>query len=177
MIETARQKAKAEPPPLRLLEVEPGTCCAGAWANITVTTWQSRGTVPAIERVARVGSVIRSECRSGISSIHLIREGAGLPSPEARAALVKLMNTDVETLACVGIVVGGTGFWASAVRSLITGMRAVSPRSYQLKLVGNIPELAAWLPQPHAARTGVAIDADELAAALHTANAWQAGDG
>jgi hypothetical protein len=162
--------------PQRLIETEPGTCCAGAWANVTITRWQSRATGPAVERVLRVSSEIRAAYPSGISSIHIIREGAAMPTPEGRAGLVKLMNAHADQLACVAIVVGGSGFWASAIRSLVTGMRTVSSRAYQLRLFGSIDGVVAWLPALHTQRTGIAVDPDEFARALAAANAWDAGE-
>ncbi|HKP57428.1 MAG TPA: hypothetical protein VJV78_11940 [Polyangiales bacterium] len=158
----------------RIIEVEAATCCAGAWANISLTRWVGRGTAAAVDKVSRVGDEVRTQYPSGVSAIHLIAETAGMPTPEAREGLVKLMNRKTERLGCVGVVVGGSGFWASAIRSLVTGMRAVSSRAYELKLAGSIDEIVAWFPDQHAKRTGIAIDPDELAKALRTANEWRA---
>lgn len=160
--------------PARIIEIEPGTCCVGSWANITLTRWVGRGTAPAVERVGRVGDEVRTQYPAGTSAIHLIAEGAGMPTPEAREGLIKLMNRKTDRLGCVAVVVGGSGFWASAIRSLITGMRAVSSRAYELKLAGSIEEVVAWFPDQHAKRTGISIDAKELASALRAANEWRA---
>ena len=154
------------------MDVEPGTCCIGAWGNITLTYWEGRGTAPAVERLARLGAEIRAQYPNGTSAIHLIREGAGMPTSEGRDGLTRLMNTNVDRLACVGVMIGGGGFWSSAIRSMITGMRALSSRAYQLKLVGSIEELVAWLPEPHERRTGIAVDPAELRRALETALTW-----
>ncbi|HKU43140.1 MAG TPA: hypothetical protein VJR89_33500 [Polyangiales bacterium] len=174
MSPAAHGKSDLEFGPVRIIEVEPGACCAGAWANISLTRWIGRGTASAVERVARVGDEVRTQYPDGVSAVHLIAEGAGMPTPEAREGLVKLMNRKTDRLGCVGVVVGGSGFWASAIRSLITGMRAVSSRAYELKLAGNIDEIAAWLPEQHARRTGISVDPAELAQALRAANAWRA---
>jgi hypothetical protein len=160
--------------PARIIEVDPGTCCAGAWANVTLTHWLSRGTLSAVERVASVGAELRAQYPMGTSAVHLIREGAGLPTPEVREGLVKLMNEKVERRGCVGIVVGGAGFWASAIRGLVTGLRAASSREYPLKLAGSIDEIVSWLPEPHYKRTGIALDPAEFARALQAASEWQA---
>jgi hypothetical protein len=73
MSEAARAQPNARLGPARLLEIEPGTCYAGVWANIGVTLWVNRGTLPAVERVARVGEELRAQFPNGVSSIHLIR--------------------------------------------------------------------------------------------------------
>jgi hypothetical protein len=159
--------------PARLIEIDLGTCYAGAWANVSLTHWVSRGTVSAVDCVARVGTELRAQYPMGTSAVHLIREGAGLPTPEVREGLVKLMNEKVERRGCVGIVVGGTGFWASAVRGLITGLRAASSREYPLKLAGSIDEIVSWFPEPHYKRTTVALDPAEFARALQAASEWR----
>jgi hypothetical protein len=158
--------------PARVIEVDPGVCYAGAWANVSLTHWVSRGTVSAVECVGRVGAELRAQYPMGTSAVHLIREGAGLPTSEVREGLVKLMNEKVERRGCVGIVVGGAGFWASAIRGLITGLRSASTREYPLKLAGSIDELVSWLPEPHFKRTTVALDRAELARALQAASQW-----
>jgi hypothetical protein len=175
MPNAARPRPKAEHGPLQLLETEPGACCTGSWANLTITRWQGRGTGPAVERVAKVSAEVRAQYPSGISSVHLIVEGAGLPTPEGREGLVRLMNAHADQLACVAVVVGGTGFWASAIRSLITGMRAMSSRAYELRLVGHIDEVVSWLPAPHAARSGITLAPADLARVLGAASDWEAG--
>lgn len=174
MSQWAPAKANIEFGLARIIEVEPETCCAGAWANISLTRWVGRGTAAAVDKVSRVGDEVRTQYPSGVSAIHLIAETAGMPTPEAREGLVKLMNRKTDRLGCVGVVVGGSGFWASAIRSLITGMRAVSSRAYELKLAGSIEEIVAWFPDQHAKRTGISIDPDQLAKALRTANEWRA---
>jgi hypothetical protein len=169
----ARAKTNPVFGPARVIEIDPGVCYSGAWANVTLTHWVSRGTVSAVECVARVGSALREQYPMGTSAVHLIREGAGLPTPEVREGLMKLMNDKVERRGCVGIVVGGTGFWASAVRGLITGLRSASSREYPLKLAGSIDEIVSWLPEPHFKRTGTALDPADLARALQAASEWQ----
>jgi hypothetical protein len=173
MTQGARAKPKAAFDPARIMEIDPGTCCSGAWANVTLTRWVGRGTLSAVECVARVGAEVRAQYPMGTSAVHLISEGAGMPTPEAREALVKLMNDKADRRACLGVVVGGTGFWASAIRSLVTGMRSISSREYQLKLAGSIDEIVGWLPQLHFKRTGIALDSADFARALQAANEWQ----
>ena len=174
MLNRARSQPVNEVLPVRLIDIEPDTCCCGAWQNVTITRWQSRATGPATDRVSRVSAEIRGEYPQGISSVHLIVEGAPLPTPEGRAGLNTLMNAHASQLACVAVLIGGTGFWASAIRAMITGLRSMSSRAYELRLFGSVEEIVAWLPALHARRTAVELNPDELAQALHTANKWQA---
>ena len=69
--------------PVRIVEIEPGVCCSGAWANITITRWVGRSTTTAVERIGRVGDEVRGQYPSGASAIHLIAEGADISGKAA----------------------------------------------------------------------------------------------
>jgi hypothetical protein len=58
---------------------------------------------------------------------------------------------------------------------MITSMRLLSPRSFDLRLHGTIAELVAWVPEAHAERTGVELDREQLHGLLEEAYGW-AGD-
>jgi hypothetical protein len=100
--------------------------------------------------------------RNGFSNIHLVAGGLSVPTSEARSGFIELMKDFAEQLACIGVVVGGSGFGASALRSFITGMRVVSPWSFDFRIYGTIEEIGKWLPASHHARTSVALDAAAL---------------
>lgn len=51
-----------------------------------------------------------------MSNIHLICDGALVPSPQARTGFVHRMRDHADPLSNVGWVVGGFGFWASMMR-------------------------------------------------------------
>jgi hypothetical protein len=160
------------PKSLEFLEQEPGVCSIASLHNVMIVSWSSRGTAPAVEKVAQVSHRMATKSQRGFSAIHLIADQAGLPTPEARTGLVKIMSEFAPHLACVAVVVGGTGFWASAMRSFVTGMRFVSPRSFDLRLHGTTADVLKWLPAVHASRTGVELDEVSLARVLDTAWAW-----
>jgi hypothetical protein len=68
------------------------------------------------------------------------------------------MKQNAEQVACIAVVAGGTGFWASAFRSFVTGLRWLAPRSFEIRLHGTIEEVARWLPAEHLKLTGVKLD-------------------
>ncbi|HMI82768.1 MAG TPA: hypothetical protein VK550_01680 [Polyangiaceae bacterium] len=129
--------------------------------------WESAADISAVERLAKVSTDLAAEqLQIRRSTVHIIADGAGLPTPAARAGFIDLMKQHAGRLACVAIVVGGTGFLASAMRSLMTGMRLLSPRSFNYRLHGSIDEVVKWLPAEHLARTGEQIDPRRLARVL-----------
>jgi hypothetical protein len=64
---------------------------------------------------------------------------------------------------------GGDGFWASAVRSFVTGLSVLVRGPFELGIFGQLDELAQWLPEIHGSRTGVSMLSSELIQVLRLA--------
>jgi hypothetical protein len=60
------------------------------------------------------------------------------------------------------------------MRSVVTSLRLLVPRSFEYRLHGTVKEIANWLPQEHSRRSGVTVSRDELEAILEQIEAWQA---
>jgi hypothetical protein len=131
-----------------------------------VGVWSQRGNAVAVQSLSRVGESVKGT----YSAIHIIRDGAGLPTPDGRAALVELLTQRSGKLATITVVLQGHGFWASAVQSALTGIHMVVPRAgAKLRLCESIEEAVGHIPQEHAAITGVQVTAQELQAVLANA--------
>jgi hypothetical protein len=150
-----------------LLEREPGVVSLYAFDNITLIVWHAQPNERAVDRLHRVTERRRKQYPNGISTIHLVKVDISLPDQPTRDAFVRLMKSSNGALACVAVVVGGAGFWASTARSMITGMRVLARGQFDMRLHGEISEVVKWLPERHAARTGVHVDAVQLGRALH----------
>jgi hypothetical protein len=98
------------------------------------------------------------ECPGGIASIHWIAHGAGLPTAEARAQLAEIAKRWDRHLLCVGVLLRGDGFWASAVRSALTGIVLLAPRGYQMRFYGELSPLTRFVSEQVQQRTGEAHD-------------------
>jgi hypothetical protein len=160
----------ASPDELILLDAEPGRFAFWGWKNITVAVWWAQPDPTTVARLSRLTEQRRKQHSAGMSNIHLVKGNIALPDAETRHALVQLMRELGPYLAASAVVVGGDGFWASTMRSVITGMRVLTPHSYEMRLHSNIAEVVAWLPTVHARRTGVTVEPDALRAVLARAN-------
>lgn len=139
--------------------------------NITLIVWQAQPTERAVERLQAVTDKRRKQFPHGISVIHVVKGNIALPEQGTREAFVRLMKSSNGVLACVAVVVGGSGFWASAARSLVTGLRVLARGEFEMRLHGEISEVVKWLPEKHAARTGVQVEPAQLSQALQFAEA------
>jgi len=139
-----------------------GDFLVATWKNISIVVWGTRATpalVTEMDRALRPFDVMRS---SGFSSIHFIAKDAPPPAGEARDMLRHSAARHAKTLVCVCHVVEASGFWASALHSVILGLNWVAQRPYELQIASSIQEVARWLPDRHTRRTGVAISLTEL---------------
>ena len=168
--ERARASVVPLAPGLTLLDSEPGAFAIFAYSNFTIVVWPAAATVGAVTRLSRATDRVVAAYPHGYSNVHLIpNRGSGIPVPEARAGLVRMAERLGSRLACVGVVLLGSGFWASALQSVITGMRLVSARTYAMHVDRSLEGLARWMPEEHLRRTGVPVDVAALRAALEQA--------
>jgi hypothetical protein len=96
----------------QILDWEPHGFVFGSWKNVLIAIWKGQATGPRVERFKRAIEVMNERIPGYRSNVHVILEGAKLPTAEARASLVELMKRNQDVLAGVVIVVSGTGFWS-----------------------------------------------------------------
>lgn len=161
-----RMPSEPDPSPETNLLYEAKGCLFGTWKNVIVAIWTTQATGPLVSVLSEITIEFSKAHPERFSLVHVIGRGPPLPTAEARDLFVRETRKHSKDLACVGTVLEGSGFWASAVRSFIVGIRFVVPRTFDIQTYASIAEVAAWLPAPHAAKTGVTIDRREFERAL-----------
>jgi hypothetical protein len=151
---------------LKIIEAVPGRVAFYAWHNVTITVWTGPSDIAFVERLSAVTKRVQDEYPQGGSGIHIVRPSVSLPDSATREGLVKVSNEYAQWLAAVGVVIGGSGFWASTMRSVITALRVMASREYEMRIHGTTDELLGWLPDVHEKRTGVALPLDSFRAQL-----------
>lgn len=159
------------PSELRILDEEPGRFSFFAWRNLTIAVWLEPPDADAVLRLARVGEVRIKQSETLLSDVHLVLGRLKFPDATTREHLITESRKAAPHLAAVAVLVGGEGFWASAIRSFITGIHVLVPGSFQLRLFGDLAELVAWLPIVNENRTGVPIPSEQLHTVLTRARA------
>jgi hypothetical protein len=159
----------------RLIELysEPHAFLFSSWQNVRIAVWARQATGPALERLDKITHEMVRVWPNGISSIHVARGdlrmssappppmAERLPTSEARVGFKSLMERYAQ-LACVAVLIEGSGFGASALRSVITGMRIESLRTLPMRLCATIDEVVEWLPAEHHKLTGVRLEPEKL---------------
>jgi hypothetical protein len=163
--------------PIRPSPVEPAnqTVAQGegylftAHHNVLIACWTAQGTGPLIETLGKALSAFIAVHPEGVSNVHVIAAGLPLATTEARDALGVLMKQHGSQLACVGTVLEGSGFWASATRGVIVGLQLMARNMFAMRTCATVSELVDWMPKPHTARTGIALEPKAFARAIEDA--------
>jgi hypothetical protein len=158
---------------LTLIDLLPRVVSFFAFHNVTIVVWHATPEPLAVERLRVVSERRRKQHPKGLSVVHLVQTAPlELPDGPTRQGFARVIKEGRETLALVAVVVPVGGFMASAVRSLLTGIRVASRGSFEMGLYADVEELVRWLPDEHHARTGVVLASDSLRAALRSAQSF-----
>jgi hypothetical protein len=116
----------------------------GSYGRILLVNWRTGVELPAVRALTtyRNGLVTRWGQLPG--AIHLAEEGIALPSPEARSAAESSAGDAKNSAAACALVVFGSGFGASAVRSLGTAIFAFR-QGPPTRLFATVPDAISWL--------------------------------
>jgi hypothetical protein len=140
------------------------------WKNVSMVVWGTQATIPLVNKLRETGVAFIGRHPEGISAVHIIASGVPLPDSATRAELNRLTDVLAESLACIATVLEGSGFWASAMHSFVTGIQWMSSRRpFKSKIGSTLADAAGFVPIPHQERTHVRVGSTELLRALTTA--------
>jgi len=136
-----------------------GPCVITATVEITMTG------VDAIARaMARLQRRYPTICAFSITD----RQSAGGIDPECRQGLIDLTRKYTHVLSGTATVLEGTGFRATALRSLVTAIHLASSSSHPAKVFASVQPALEWLASTQPAG---ALDISSIAQALATCRA------
>ena len=140
-----------------------------AWKNFAINVWSARATVAFAAKLDEHSATFVKSHPEGVSAIHIISANTPLPDADVREMLKKLTDKYAKSIACVSHVVEGSGFWASALHSFLTGLHYASRAPFELYIGSTVSAGARRLVEPHARRTGVKIKTEEIESVMSAA--------
>lgn len=157
----------------------PGVFRVAKLRNVTVTTWLGEPlNHESATHLGELTSALIAEANgTRLSSIHLVERNMKLPDGPGRQQLANVVRASADSMGCVAVVVQADGFFASAIRGLITGLRVLAPRSFDVRVDASIAELLEWFPLEHQRRTGVEVDAKDVERLLALGHSWNLEEG
>lgn len=128
--------------PLTILTEGSGYCFA-LWRNLYLLDFCGTPTVEGIRATlsAKQAAVVKSP--GGLAVLNFLAPGP-LLTAEARQIASEVQSADVKDVLCHGTVVEATGFAGSAMRSVLTAMRAFDKSPFPRKVFGDVGEAIRW---------------------------------
>jgi hypothetical protein len=129
--------------------------------NLYVARWESSLALDGARQIRQVLARRYRELNKRVSSVHVVPLDAalGLPDKETRDELAQMMERCGQMVGCCVIVFEAEGLWASAARSVATGLLTLARRQpYPLTFVRSLDAAVQWLPEPHERFTGERLD-------------------
>ncbi|MDD9946473.1 MAG: hypothetical protein OXU20_35840 [Myxococcales bacterium] len=151
---------------LRVSHLHPGQYAFGSLANVSISIWLCQATEPAASEMKASVDEIMARYPNGASAILWLSAGTELPTAGARKHFVDILRTHGSAAGEVGAVLAGGGFWASAVRAMLTGLKLASAGTVNFRVEGDLESLIAWFPDAHFSRTRVHVPGAALAKAV-----------
>jgi hypothetical protein len=139
-------------------------CVIAHVRNMTFSAWNAPPSVQDVEAFMALAQRL-SVTYAQNSNVTLVLGNTELPGPDARASLEQLTAQYARAIHSVALVIDGAGFWASMIRSFLTGLHVLRGNGYRCKAFATPSEAAGWLLPPHSADTGVALTERELTGA------------
>jgi|GEM_PF-3059976 hypothetical protein len=161
--DAALRRAKPLAPPSVLFAVD--GCVMGHCQDVVVIVWGIDVTPTLIEEYGKLLTHMASTHRL-FSIVHIAPTLRGLPGGEIRAAFAAIAEEHVNALLLTAVLIVGSGFWSSAVRSVITSVQVLLRRKLNIRVCGSIDEVVTWLVPEHSGQTGRPLDGMQLRAAI-----------
>jgi hypothetical protein len=131
-------------------------CVMAYWGNVGVVVWGVESSLSLLEEVRRLTTRVASE-HSRLSMVHISLGASPLPSKAVRTGFDVLGEEFAARTDQTAVLIGDTGFWASAVRSFMTSF-LLNKRHMKVKLCGSLAEVSRWIAQANSIRTGQLVD-------------------
>jgi hypothetical protein len=144
--------------------------------NVAILAWHKPATAAAVEGLYALSKPQRERYPSGMSFIHVGRAQLSLMDAQARDVFVRVSRELGGYIVASAFVTHASGFMASTLRSVVTGVLVLSRTSHEIQIHERGEEVLAWLPAKHAKATGVTLDEDQLRRTLAKAETLAFGE-
>ena len=122
-----------------------GAHLAATYRNVFITAWWGDTTVARLKRVGELQEDVARRLSKGFVALALIRSSnTNLPA-DVRSEAERLSKTPAANMRAIAQVISGSGFAASMIRSVATGMQIVSRMPKPTKIFDTLDTAATWL--------------------------------
>jgi hypothetical protein len=116
------------------------------WKNLYILDFRSTPTVEGLRATVGAKKVAVAQSPAGLAVLNFLAPGP-LPSTEVRHVAQEVQTADTAGTLCHATVVEATGFAGSAMRSVLTALRAFDRSPFPRKVFGDVDESLSWMVQ------------------------------
>lgn len=145
---------------------DPGHLAVAIVENVTLYTWRSTVTSRDADDFHERTQRIYDRYPQGVSIVHWVGSGPKLPDSKVRERLMRTMRHFASMPGVNSVILTADGFWASAVRAMISGLAMGTIALTDLQITGSVDEAMDWFPEAHRKITGVTLARANLEYAL-----------
>jgi hypothetical protein len=156
-------------------EHKPGHYFFGEWKDLAIVVWLASADENAAARMAEfTGRTARQWHKFSI--VHVIEEGAGIPTRGGRDGIVATGRAHRENFACAGALLLQSGILATLMLAFLRGVRTLIRGGADIRIEEDVATLATWMAPRHSARTGTQISMAELSELIAEARGQAIGE-
>lgn len=148
-----------------------GKYVAYQWQNVAIIAWFDGPTMESLRSFERGSQAMIDEHPEGMSSVNILVPGGVLPTAAERRELSRILDSQAPHVACSAYVMRGDGFFAGAMRGLLTALQLLQRKTFPQHVFSDYAPVVKWLLPLHAERTAQTLDSNELLAALRQVDA------
>lgn len=114
----------------------------GNWA---IAVWLQTTRSSHVAEVRAAVRRARETAGPDVVLLQLVAPQASMPDSSVRKALVEMLRSFEGIVTRSALVHVGSGFRASMIRSIVTGLNALSQQRFPHRVFSSLPEAVAWL--------------------------------
>jgi hypothetical protein len=122
----------------------------GYAAGVAVAVWRYHTNAQDIPELASAARRAYAACGQPIGLIQIVSATAITPDGPARAALARMLRELSGVVASSALVHEAEGFRAAMIRSIVTGLTAMSSPGYPHRVFAGLRDAAAWMSESNA---------------------------
>lgn len=122
-------------------------CVFGFARGVAVAFWRFHTNAQDVLELEATASQARKASGQPVALIQVVPASAITPDAEARAALARMLRNLYGSVSHSAIVHEAEGFRAAMIRSIVTGVAALSNPGFPHRVFGRLPEAVAWISQ------------------------------
>lgn len=139
----------------------------GTWNDYFIVIWRNETKMEAVEGMTKLFDEFAGQHPDGVGFVTIVERNAPLPPGSVRDALARFLG-QATTIKGSGVVFEGSGFRASAVRSVVTGLTMLAKQPFPHKVFATVEQVTTWLVEEINRAMGSSTGADELLDGIRT---------